>query len=77
MRLHLGGHLNWYAPQKQTWVDVPLTQPTRLIDVLKNLGVPMAEIAVGTLNGVSVFSFDDVIVRDADTLELFPPVGGG
>lgn len=76
MRLHLGGHLGWYA-QKKSWVDVRLVQPARLIDVLAELGVPLAEIAVGTINRVPVFSFDDVIVSDGDIVELFPPVGGG
>lgn len=76
MRLHLGGHLGWYA-QKKSWVDMRLVQPTRLIDVLAELGVPLAEVAVGTINRVPVFSFDDVIVSDGDIVELFPPVGGG
>lgn len=76
MRLHLGGHLGWYA-QKKSWVDVRLTQPTRLTDVLKTLGVPIGEIAVGTLNRAPLFSLDEVIVHDNDIVELFPPVGGG
>jgi sulfur carrier protein ThiS len=76
MRLHLGGHLSWYA-QKKSWVDVPLTQPARLTDVLENLGVPINEVAVGTLNGASLFEFTGVIVNDEDTVELYPPVGGG
>jgi sulfur carrier protein ThiS len=76
MRLHLAGHLGWYV-QKKSWVDVRLAHPTRLIDVLEQLGVPIAEIAVGTLNRVPVFSFDEVMVNDSDVVELFPPVGGG
>ena len=76
MRLHLGGHLGWYV-QKKSWVEVQLTRPTHLTDVLENLGVPIGEIAVGTLNGEPLFSPEDVIVNDADTVELFPPVGGG
>ena len=76
MRLHLGGHLSWYV-EKKSWVDVQLAKPTRLSDVLKNLGVPIGEIAVGTINRVSVFSFDNVMANDGDIIELFPPVGGG
>ena len=76
MRLHLGGHLSWYA-EKKNWVDVRLAQPTQLKEVLANLGVPIAEIAVGTLNSQALFSFEDVMVDDVDTVELFPPVGGG
>ena len=76
MRLHLGGHLSWYV-EKKNWVVVRLAQPTQLKDVLTNLGVPMSEIAVGTLNGQALFSFEDVMVNNGDTVELFPPVGGG
>jgi len=76
MRLHLGGHLSWYA-EKKNRVDVRLAQPTQLKDVLTKLGVPVAEIAVGTLNRTPLFSFDDVVVNDDDIVELFPPVGGG
>jgi len=76
MRLHLGGHLAWYA-QKKSWVDVPLTQPARLTDVLENLGVPISEVAVSTLNGAALFELAHVIVNDEDTVELYPPVGGG
>jgi sulfur carrier protein ThiS len=77
MRLYLGGHLGWYDAQKRKWIDVPLAQPTRLIDVLNDLKIPPAEIAVSAINGASLFALDDVIVSDDDTVELFPPVGGG
>ncbi len=77
MQLHLGGHLSWYDPQKRAQVEVRLSQPTRLTQVLQSLGVPIAEIAVGVINGTAVFSFDDVMVTDADQVELYPPVGGG
>lgn len=77
MRLHLGGHLGWYDSQKRKWIEVHLAQPTQLVDVLTNFGVPLGEIAAGTLNGQTLLSIDDVIVNDADTVELFPPVGGG
>jgi sulfur carrier protein ThiS len=48
-----------------------------LSDVLRTLGVPLEEIAVGAVNGSAIFSFDDVRVRDQDRVELYPPVGGG
>jgi len=77
MQLYLGGHLSWYDPQKRKRIDIHLSQPTRLFAVLENLGVPVAEIAIGTLNGESLFEFNEVIVTETDVLELFPPVGGG
>lgn len=76
MRLYLAGHLGWYV-QKKSWVDVPLTQPTRLIEVLEALGVPISEVAVGTLNGATISALEEVRVRNEDVVELFPPVGGG
>jgi len=77
MKLHLGGHLSWYDPQKRSWIEIKLSAPAMLGEVLKTLGVPVAEIAVGAVNGAAIFSFEDVRVRDEDRVELFPPVGGG
>jgi sulfur carrier protein ThiS len=77
MKLHLGGHLSWYVPQKKSWVEIKLSEPTPLAEVLKTLGVPMEEIAVGAVNGAVVFSLDQVRVADSDRVELYPPVGGG
>ena len=76
MRLHFGGHLNFYEPQKRTWVDVPVSAPTRLLDVLAQLGVPSAEVAIVSVNGNAV-TMEDAIVSDADRVEVYPPVGGG
>ena len=77
MQLYLGGHLSWYDPQKRKRVDIRLTQPTLLTKMLSDLNVPVGEIAVGVVNGNSFFLFDDVMVNDADKIELYPPVGGG
>ena len=77
MHLYLGGHLSWYDSQKRSRIDVHLIVPTSLTQVLNDLRVPIAEIAVGTINGKALFKFDDVIVRDNDQIELYPPVGGG
>jgi sulfur carrier protein ThiS len=77
MRIHLGGHLSWYEPHKRSWLDVKLSEPTTLTAVLRKLGVPIEEIAVGALNGAAMTSLDNVRVIDADQVELFPPVGGG
>ncbi len=77
LQLYLGGHLSWYDSQKRKRIDVRLTKPTLLTNVLSDLHVPIGEIAVGVVNGNSVFAFDGVTVTDADKVELFPPVGGG
>ena len=76
MRLHLGGHLNWYDPQKRSWLDIPLAQPTSLLALLQQIGVPSAEIAIAAVNRVSV-PLEEAQVSDNDHVELYPPVGGG
>lgn len=77
MQLYLGGHLNYYDSQKRRSIQVILEKPTRLTDLLARFQVPLHEIAVGTLNGDPIFSFDQIILNDADSLRLYPPVDGG
>lgn len=76
MRLHLGGHLSWYDPQKRARLEIPLAQPITLLSLLQQLNVPLAEIAIATVNRVAV-ALADAQVSDGDSVELFPPVGGG
>lgn len=76
MQLYLGGHLSWYSPRKQTRLQLALPQPTPLLEILAQLQLPPAEIALAAVNGRLV-KLDEVLVADADEVELHPPVGGG
>ena len=76
MRLHLGGHLAWYDPQKRSWLELPLPDPTSLVELVRQLGLPEGEIAVVAVNGRAV-SLEDALVSDGDRVELYPPLGGG
>ena len=76
MKLHLGGYLGWYEPQRRSWLEIPLTEPTRLTDVVRRLGIPLAEVSLAAINGVAV-SMSDTQVSDADEVELHPPLAGG
>ncbi len=76
MQLHLGGHLSWYDPQKRPRLEIKLAEPVSLMSLLEQLNVPAAEIAVVTVNRVAV-ELEDAQVSDKDSVELFPPVGGG
>ncbi len=76
MRLHLGGHLAWYDPQRRSWLDGPVPEPMSLPALAAQLSLPLAEIAVAAVNGRSV-PLADVRVADGDRLELYPPMGGG
>lgn len=76
MKLHLGGHLNWYEPQKRAWLELSLAAPVSLRALLAGLGVPPAEVAILTING-QLASLDTAIVADADRVEVYPAIGGG
>jgi len=76
MHLHLAGHLAWYDAQKRSRLIIQLAEPVGLSDLLRDLGIPIAEIAVATVNGV-VVELETARVSNTDRVELFPPVGGG
>ncbi len=76
MHLHLAGHLAWYDTQKRSRLIIQLAEPVGLSDLLRDLGIPIAEIAVATVNGV-VVELETARVSNTDRVELFPPVGGG
>ena len=76
MQLHLGGHLSWYAPEKRSRLEIHLDHPVALVALLEQLSLPVAEIAVATVNRKAV-ELEDAQVSDSDSVELYPPVGGG
>lgn len=76
MRVHLGGHLAFYDPHKRSWFEVHLEGETALVDVIRRLGVPEAEISLAAVNR-EVVALEKARVGDADRLDLFPPMGGG
>ena len=76
MRLHLGGHLAWYDPQKRSWLEPHLPEPISLIELVRQLELPLGEIAVVAVNGHAV-SLGEAVVSDGDRVELYPPLGGG
>ena len=76
MRVHLGGHLSWYDPQKRAWLELAQPEPIALIDLARRLGVPSAEIAVVTVNRRAV-ELETAVASDGDTVEFFAPIGGG
>ncbi|MCI0476175.1 MAG: MoaD/ThiS family protein [Anaerolineales bacterium] len=76
MHLHLAGHLAWYDAQKRARVEINVPASTLLLDLLRDLKIPVAEIAVVVING-QVVDLATARVTDSDRVELFPPVGGG
>ena len=76
MRIHLGGHLDWYDPQKRTWLDVPVEGTITLLALAERLGLPPGEIAIAIVNRRAV-ELETASASDADTVEFFTAIGGG
>ena len=76
MKLHVGGQLTFYLPQKNADLEVPLEGPTRLADILAKLSIPAGEVVLVVVNG-ELAELSTTSVTNADRVELYPPIGGG
>ena len=76
MRIYLGGHLNFYHPQKEKWLEVELEQSTPLRVVLDNTNIPLGEVHLVVINDELV-DLNEAIVSEQSEVKLFPAVGGG
>jgi sulfur carrier protein ThiS len=76
MHVHLGGHLAFYDRAKRTRFEVHLAAETALLDLIRELGVPEAEIALAAVNR-TVVSLSEAQLVDGDRLDLYPPMSGG
>ena len=76
MILHLGGIFAFYIPGHPPWVEVDLIAPTRLVDVLDQLGIPNAEIGLTVING-EMADLHTAVVSPGDVVRLIPPADGG
>jgi sulfur carrier protein ThiS len=80
MRLYLGGFFAFYIPSgskpRRPWVEVDLSGPTALSEVLVGLGIPPAEVSLVAINGQAVEPAEAVI-NPGDEVRLYPPIGGG
>ncbi len=76
MEVHLGGHLAFYEREKRSRFQVHLAARTGLLELVRALGIPEAEIALAAVNQ-AVVPLDDAQVDDTDRLDLYPPMSGG
>jgi sulfur carrier protein ThiS len=76
VRVHLGGHLNYYDPERRAWLDVPAAEPLSLLALCTLLRVPPEEVGVAAVNGAAA-PLEEACAGDSDTVEFFPPIGGG
>ena len=78
MKVHLWGELGFYGPGRQSRFEAPIEGELPLLEALRRLGVPVAEVAVCGLNGEVVRVDDPSLgVHDVDRLDLFPATSGG
>lgn len=52
-----------------------LPEESRVLDVLQALNITPEEVAICLINGRDVN--EQQVIKDGDTIALFPPVGGG
>lgn len=76
MRLHLGGHLNYFDARKRANLEIKLVGKQRLEDILVRLKIPAEEIFLVSING-EVVSLEDAWIQPDDHVQLYPPMGGG
>lgn len=76
MRIFLGGHLTFYHPQKDKWLDVDIEGPTALIEILERSGIPLGEVHLVVINNQQV-DIQDAVVSDQDEVQVYSAVGGG
>jgi len=76
MEVHLGGHLAFYNRAKRARFEMHLESEAALLDVIREPGIPEAEIAMAAVNR-TVVSLPEARVGDADRLDLYPPMSGG
>lgn len=76
MKISLGGHLSWHDDQKRSRLEMQAGDGILLSAVLEKLTIPRGEVALVSING-ELFEGEDVMLKDTDTLLLFPPIGGG
>ena len=76
MKLYLGSYFAFFTSGRDHWVKIELRQPSRLTEVLSDLGIPAGEVHLVVLND-EVLEFTDTLVTDEDTVRLYPAVNGG
>ncbi len=76
MRIYLGGHLNFYHPKKDSWLEIEINQPRPLTEVLEEAGIPEGDVYLVVINSELV-ELSKAVISAQDDVKLFPAVGGG
>lgn len=76
VEIHLGGHLNFFDPEKRNEIRLPIAGEMELSGVLELISLPLAEIAFISKNGEHV-DLENTMVLPGDRIDFYPPMGGG
>lgn len=76
MKLYTGSYFAFFTSDRNHWVEIELSKPTSLVDILLDLGIPAGEVHLVVLNDELVES-PDILVANDDIVRLYPAVNGG
>jgi len=76
MKLSTGGHITFYMPGGKNTLELVLSEPTLLTEILEQIGIPLPEVALATINGELVQT-EIAVVQDKDHVRIFSAVNGG
>jgi len=76
MRIYFGGHLDFYHPKRNRWLEIPLAHPTSLAALLDDLGVPLPEVHLAVVDEEQV-DLRTTQVTDEQVVRLYSAVDGG
>jgi sulfur carrier protein ThiS len=76
MKLYVGSYFAFYISDSNHWVEIELRKPTRLTDIVSELGIPLAEIHLVVVNDQLVET-PNIIVSNDDIVRLYPAIDGG
>jgi len=72
----VGGYLGFYTPRHQRKFQFAAGEGLAISEIVRQLGLPQAEVALVSLNGDVVEDFS-ILVREGDELKLFSVTDGG
>ncbi len=76
MKLYVGGYLDFYLPRNRQRNEIEILRPTRLSDLLTELGIPVSEVYLAIVNGQLVDPHESM-VSDDDNVRIYSIVDGG
>ena len=76
MKLYLGSYFAFFTSGREHWVEVEISNPTPLTEILSALGIPAGEVHLVVVNG-ELEESTDTVISDGDIVRLYPALGGG